>query len=180
MNDISLFIDPLLIMPYRLPGNALVGFFFGTACVALLCVVIGDISQLIVSYLNRKRLGELQAAMLHNHKLSETALRMGDKESYKAVNKQGHDAFGHFFSLGAALFCVSIWPMPFILGWMTDRFNGVTPVLPWELPITGANPPIVFWFLLLYIPLRMAYAKILGRFPWYARLRPAPTPPPSS
>ena len=162
MNDISRFLDPVLIVPYRLPEGTLSGFFFGTLCLVILCLAVGDVSLRIVMRLNRRRLEELHNDMEHHHKLSETALRMGDKESYKAVNSQAHDASGHYFSFGAALFCVSIWPLPFAMGWMSDRFSGATPILPWDVPIIGAQPSITFWFLLLYIPVRIAYAKGRG------------------
>lgn len=164
MNDISRFLDPVLIVPYRLPEGTLSGFFFGTLCLVLLCLAVGEVSLRIVTRLNRRRLEELRNDMERHHKLSETALRMGDKASYKAVNSQAHDAFGHYFSFGAALFCVSIWPLPFAMGWMSDRFSGVTPILPWDVPIIGAQPTVTFWFLLLYIPIRIAYAKGSGFF----------------
>lgn len=167
MNDISRFIDPVLIVPYRLPDDALAGFFVGTFCLVLLCLAVGDVSLRIVMRFNQRRLDELQEKMQYNHKLSETALRMGDKESYKAVNSQAHDAFGHYFSFGAALFCVSIWPLPFAMGWMSDRFSGATPAFPWDVPIIGAQPSVTFWFLLLYIPVRIAYAK--GRALYHRR-----------
>lgn len=106
MNDISRFLDPVLIVPYRLPEDALSGFLFGTLCLTIICLAVGDVSLRIVMRLNRRRLEELHTDMEHHHKLSETALRMGDKESYKAVNSQAHDAFGHYFSFGRQLFAV--------------------------------------------------------------------------
>lgn len=174
MNAIGLFLDPFLIAPYRAFSEPLGGFFFGTLCLVLVAIILGDISQIIVYRLNNKRLYSLQERMRRYHKLSETALSMGDKASYKAVNAQAHDAFGHYFSFGAVLFCVSIWPAPFTLSWMESRFFGVTPVLPWDVFIIGMQPSVIFWFLLLYIPSRMTYSAILNRKAWYVALRSSP------
>ncbi len=141
-------LDPLFITPYRLPGNALAGFALGTAVLALWCIAFGSALSLCATRINRRRLAELRHGMEHHHKLSEAALRAGDKESYKAVNRQAHEAFGHYFSLGGAMFCVSIIPLPFALAWMDMRFAGATPELPWDAPLIGQQPSILFWFLL--------------------------------
>jgi hypothetical protein len=105
--------------------------------------------------------------MDHNHNLSETALRLGDKESYKAVNKQGLEAFGHSFSLGAAIFCVSIWPMPFALAWLSLRFIDAPLELPFAMPFVGNTLEYFPSFLLLYIATRMIYSAIMNRMTWY-------------
>ncbi len=174
-------LDPLFIAPYRLPGNAVVGFVLGTAVLALWCIALGSALSLCATRINRRRLAELRHGMEHHHKLSEAALRAGDKESYKAVNSQAHDAFGHYFSLGGAMFCVSIIPLPFALAWMDMRFAGATPELPWDAPLIGQQPSIVFWFLLLYIPLRITYANVMSRTGWFTRLQAwAATPPPGT
>ena len=164
-------LDPWLIAPYRWVTPPEAGFFLGTALLALQCVLLGDAAMLGVMTLNRKRLNELQHEMDHHHHLSEKALQMGDKESYKAVNKQGLDAFGHSFSLGAAIFCVSIWPLPFALGWMQGRFSEASPRLPFHIPFVGDEPTYLFYFLLLYIIARVTYKRLLGKTSFYSRLR---------
>ncbi|GLI32592.1 hypothetical protein DAMNIGENAA_00250 [Desulforhabdus amnigena] len=109
--------------------------------------------------------------MNHHHNLSEKALRLGDKESYKAVNRQALDAFGHSFSLGAAIFCVSIWPMPFVLAWMHLRFADAPLELSFRLPFLGSTVHYFASFLLLYIAVRMLYSMVMNRFEWYSRLK---------
>ena len=103
--------------------------------------------------------------------LSEQALMMEDKKSYKAVNRQALDAFGHFFSYGAALFCVSIWPMPFLLAWMHMRFANAPVELPIYLPILGDSIDYFTISLLLYIFMRTVYSNLTGHLAWYGRLR---------
>jgi hypothetical protein len=95
---------------------------------------------------------------------------MGDKESYKAVNRQALDAFGHSFSLGGAVFCVSIWPMPFALAWMNLRFADAPLELPLTLPFLGNSLHFFTSFLLIYIAVRITGAALINRLPWYSGL----------
>jgi hypothetical protein len=161
-------IDPWLIAPYRALTPALAGYLFGTAVLAFYCVVVGDLSATLVAFFNRGYLTKIRRKMEHHHRLSEKALMMGDKESYKAVNRQGLDAFGYSFSMGAALFCVSIWPMPFTLAWLNLRFAETPLELPMYLPLLGGRQVHYFTsFLLLYIAVRILYSLTMGRVSWY-------------
>jgi hypothetical protein len=164
-------LDPWFIAPYRWPSSAIGGYLLGTVILALQCVLLGDLSALAVAFLNRGHIGKLQQAMDKHHTLSETALRLGDKESYKAVNRQALDAFGHSFSLGAAIFSVSIWPMPFALAWMHLRFADAPLGLPMGVPFLGKTLHYVASFLVLYIAVRLAYSMAMKRIGWYARFK---------
>lgn len=166
-----LFLDPLLIAPFRWLPSALAGYLLGTVILALYCILLGDLSASLVTFINKKYIYKMQAKMDHNHELSETALKLGDKESYKAVNKQGLDAFGHSFSLGAAIFCVSIWPMPFALAWLSLRFVDAPLELPFNLPFLGNTVEYFPSFLLIYIATRMLYSSIMLRIDWYKNLK---------
>jgi hypothetical protein len=160
-----LFLDSWLIAPYRFPESAVFGYLLGTSLLALQCIFLGDAAMLAVSSIHRTRLSELKQKMDHHHELSETALKMGDKESYKAVNKQGLEAFGYSFSLGGALFCVSLVPIPFALGWMHLRFHEA------PLELLGFSLNYFASFLLLYIPARIVYGQVMRRIPLYRRVR---------
>lgn len=162
--------DPWFIAPYRWLPHSAAGYVFGTILLALQCFLLGDLSAMGVKALNRKYIRKLQKEMDRNHDLSEKALRMGDKQSYKAVNRQALEAFGHSFSLGAAIFCVSIWPMPFALAWMHLRFADAPLELPVTLPFLGSSVHYFASFLLIYIAVRMVSARLLNRIPAYAEL----------
>ncbi len=164
-------LDPWLIGPYRWPSSSTAGYVLGTAILGLQCAVLGDFSSMGVMALNRKRLKQIRGDMDKHRELSETALKMGDKESYKALNRQALDAFGHSFSLGAAIFCVSIWPVPFGLAWMNLRFSHVELDLPVNLPLLGSSMDYFTVFLLLYIPVRIFYSRFMIRFSRYRRLK---------
>ncbi|MFH2065389.1 MAG: hypothetical protein ABIK15_09360 [Pseudomonadota bacterium] len=173
MNSITAFLtflDPWLIAPFRWLPSASAGYLLGTAVLAFQCFLLGNMSMVTVQFLNRNYLGTLRKKMDHHHQLSEKALMMGDKESYKAVNKQALDAFGHSFSMGGAVFCVSIWPMPFALAWMHLRFADVPLELSVSLPLMGNTIHYFASFLSIYIAVRIMSATTLNRIPAYSRL----------
>lgn len=171
MQDLLLLLDPWLIAPFRWPDSAPAGFFLGASLLCLYCVLLGDVAYLGVLALNRRRAAAFKQEMERQNELAETALKLGDKESYKAVNKQALDAFGHSFSLGAAMFTSSLLPLPFALAWMNQRFADAAPELPLALPLVGRQPGYLFYFVLLYILVRMAYAKGMRHIGFYRRLR---------
>jgi hypothetical protein len=166
-----MFFDPWFIAPFRWLSSPQFGYVLGTVLLGLQCVICGDLSATAVTYFNRRYLRKYQKEMDKSHKLSEQALKMGDKESYKAVNRQGLDAFGYSFSLGAAIFCVSIWPMPFMLAWMHVRFADAPLELPLQLPMLGSSIHYFASFLLLYIAVRIVYTQVMSRFPWYTGMK---------
>jgi len=164
-------LDPWFIAPFRWLPSAMAGYFFGTLVLALQCIILGDLTATAVAYLNRDYLRKIQEKMDRNHNLSELALIQGDKESYKAINRQALDAFGYSFSMGGAIFCVSIWPMPFLLAWLHLRFAEAPLELSVNLPFVGSSVNYFASFLLLYIAVRMVYSLVMGRLSWYAGLK---------
>lgn len=160
MEQFLIWLDPWLIFPYRLSENPEMAFILGTVALALQCIILGLASMQLGFYLHSNRLNKWQDKMQHYHTLSEQALTLGDKESYKAINSRAHHAFGHHFSLSGALFVVSLWPVPMALAWMGLRFQDIALSLPFALPLLGKNPSMLFWFLLCYIPLRMLCTRL--------------------
>ena len=181
MNTLTGFLialDPWLIAPFRWPDAPMAGYLLGIAILGLQCVVIGDLSATLVAFINRRFLGAIGEKMERNRKLSEMALMMGDKASYRAVNRQALDAFGHSFSMGAAIFCVSIWPLPFALAWLHLRFNEAPLELPVSLPLLGSSVHYFPSFLLTYIAVRIGYGMLMGRLPWYTAFKRRVISPP--
>jgi len=165
-----LFLDPFFIAPFRVISSPTAGYIFGTILLTLQCFILGDISAMGIKFINRKYLRKIQKDMDRHHHLSEKALMMGDKESYKAVNRQALDAFGHSFSLGGAIFCVSIWPMPFALAWMNLRFADAPIELSFHLPFLGNSIHYFASFLLIYIAVRITGSALVHRLSWYSKL----------
>lgn len=161
MHEFLVWIDPVCIAPYRALSDARAGFLLGTAILAFVCATLGVLTLRSAQWLHQARIRSFASDMERYHALGETALRMGDKERFKAVNRQAHEAFGRHFGINGAFFAASLWPVPFALAWMQLRFAQVSPDLPFALPGLGAHPGMVFWFLLLYIPLRMLCGRAL-------------------
>ena len=166
-----IYFDPWFIAPFRWLSSPVFGYLLGTVVLGVQCVVCGDLSATAVTACNRRYLRKYQKEMDRHHDLSEKALKMGDKESFKAINRQALDAFGHSFSLGAAIFSVSIWPIPFLLAWMHLRFADAPLQLPVPIPLLGSSVQYLTSFLLLYIAVRILYSKVMARFSWYAGLK---------
>ena len=164
MEELLVWLDPFFVLPYRLVGQPETAYFLGTATLALFTGLIGIATLRMAQRMHRKRLKKLQDDMRHYHELSESALQNSGKEAFKAVNRQGHEAFGYYFSLSNALFVASLWPVPIVLAWMKLRFGLISPELPFALPLFGNQPSMVFWFILFYIPLRMFSNKTITRW----------------
>lgn len=164
MEELLVWLDPFFVLPYRLVGQPEAAYFLGTATLALMAALIGIATLRMAQRMHRKRLKKLQDDMRHYHELSESALQNSGKEAFKAVNRQGHEAFGYYFSLSNALFVASLWPVPIMLAWMKLRFGLISPELPFSLPLFGNQPSMVFWYILFYIPLRMFSNKTITRW----------------
>lgn len=170
----SLWLDAALIFFFRLPGDATAGFYLGSFVLAVLTVFLGDVSQALAHRINRSHFQSQTKDMVHLHNLSIKALRQGDKEGYKAANKLANDTFGKAFFTRAALFTVSIWPLPFAMGWLAGRFQGVDIPLPFGSTAVGYNTV----FLPVYILTRVAYAFVKPKIGVLRRLDPGLAPPP--
>ena len=160
METFLIWIDPVLVLPFRVIPHPETGYIFGMGCLALMAVILGLVTLSMANRLHARRLKKYQDQMQHYHKLGEQALSGGDKQAFKAVNRQGHEAFGYHFSLSGALFVASLWPIPIMFAWVKLRFGLLSPVLPFELPLFGNQPGMIFWFLLWYIPLRLYFSRV--------------------
>jgi len=167
LRNFLLTLDPYIIWAFRLAGGAWAGFFLGSFALNLVCVVMGDVTSILARRLNRKVYGAYHDEMVKQHNLSVQALRNANKDAYKAVNKQAHEAFGKYFFSQAGAFTLSIWPLPFALAWMDMRFGGVPLTLPFALPGIGDSVIYTFFFIPMYIAVRIAYGRIMRCFGFY-------------
>jgi hypothetical protein len=161
-------VDALLIAPFRMPADPMIGFFIGTFCLTLWCAVIGELTLSVAVRLNRRHIDGLKAEIADREMLSLTAHAVGDRESYKALNKQANDAWGrHFFSM-AAYSAGMLWPLPFALAWMQTRFAAVAFPLPDFLSgILGGSVGYPFIFIPLYILARFLFGRIRAYLPYF-------------
>ena len=156
-------IDSVLICLYRITGNPLLDYYLGTFLLAFIAVVIGEVTISLVFRINKDHLDRLNAKVEKMSRLSSEALALGDKESYKAINKEGNDAFGHLFFNKFGLAAASLWPIFLALAWMQERFGEIGLPLPW----VGWEINYFAFFLLCYIPARILFGRMKPRLPYF-------------
>ncbi len=163
MDPIAWFVetmDAFLIAPYRWPKDPVIGWWLGTAILAVWCTVLGEITGALAYRANRSRVREANEEMTERHHQSLNALKAGDKGAYKSINKLANEAYGKTFFLQLAMACASLWPVAFALGWMQTRFSEVDFPLPISVPLVGGSVSYPFVFIPLYILARITFGKI--------------------
>lgn len=118
-------LDPVFIAPYRWISIPAVAVWMGSLALSLWCVFAGEISSIFIYHVNRAYYAKLNEKMVRMHNLSIEAIKQKDKVNFKAANTWANEYFGKVFFAQAAFFAVSLWPVPFALGWMQTRFTGV-------------------------------------------------------
>jgi hypothetical protein len=156
-------LDPILILFYRLTGHPLVDYYLGTFLLALLTVLVGELTISIVFRINKAHLDKLNARVEKMKRLSEEALNLGDEKAYRAINKEGNDAFGHLFFNKFGLSAASLWPIFFALAWMQERFAEIALPIPW----IGWEINYFFFFLLCYILARIFFGRVKRHLPYF-------------
>lgn len=158
-----IYCDPYLLALYRISGLRGVDGLIGTFLVALLAVVIGEFTISIAFRVNRRHLDRLNADLKKYSDLSKEALRLGDEVSYKALNKQANDAYGHVFFNKFGLSAAALWPVFFALDWMQPHFaeTGVA------IPGCPAGMNYVAVFLSCYILARIVFGRAKRHLPYF-------------
>ena len=164
---IFLVLDPYLIWLYRITGNAWVDFFFGTLVLAFMAVIIGEFTISLLFLAMRKHIDRTNAEVDKYYQLSLEALKAGDQETYRAVNKLGNDAFGKSFFLQVGLSAGRLWPLFLPLAWMQHRFAEVE----FPLPFISISLGYIGVFIVLYIVAFLAFKRIKRRLPYFRRVQ---------
>jgi len=155
-------IDQFLIAPYRWSHNPMVGWWLGTFILALWATLLGRLTMAMVMRMNLSHVKEglRETSMRHNQSIN--ALKAGDKESYKAINKLANEAYGKTFFLQVAMAAATLWPIPLALGWLQLRFSGVRFPLPLNIPLMSNGVGYAFVFIPLYILVRILVANVVN------------------
>ncbi len=169
LNAVYAWLDPFLIYFYRLPENSLTGFFLGTFFLCFLCVLLGEITIILVYRINKNYYRKLKKETVRMHNLSVKAILAKDKESYRVCNRQANEAFGRYFFAQFGLGASSLWPLPFALGWMSQRFHNVSIDILFTFPGIGNTMSYVPLFILSYILTRIIFGKLKPRLHWVYR-----------
>ena len=163
-------IDPIVISLFRLANPAWLGYLIGTTLLALFCTVIGKVTLYIIYWFNRKQIKEGNSEMVRMNNLSVYALVSKDKKAYKLLNKEANDAFGKVFFSQIAIGAATLWPVPFILGWMQYRFADVSFSLPFTIPGIGGSVGYLCTFIVIFIPVQFLFSKIKRYLPFFSAM----------
>ena len=155
--------DPYLLALFGLTGTESVDLLIGTFLLAMLVVVVGEFTISIVFRINRKHLDRLNDNLKKYSELSQEALRMGDEASYKALNKQANDAYGHVFFNKFGLSAAALWPAFFALDWMQPHFaeTGIA------VPGFSSGVNYVAAFLVCYVLARIVFGRLKRHLPYF-------------
>lgn len=157
------YLDPYILPFYQLTGLPSLDGIIGTFALSLMVVVIGEFTISLVFLVNRGHLDKLNRKLKDFSDLSQKALQAGDQISYKALNRQANDAYGHVFFNQFGLSAAALWPAFFALDWMQSHFmeTGVAvPVYPFR-----ANYVLVF--LCCYILARIVFGRLKRHLPYF-------------
>ena len=160
--------DAFLILFYRITGYSLFDYFIGTLILGFFCVIIGELSISLAIRFNKRYLDSMSKEMTEKEQLSMEAYRAGDKDSYRALNKEATDVWGkHFFTM-VAYSAGILWPIPFALAWMQSRFQGIEFPLAFPLSLVfGSSVGYTFTFIPLYILSRIGFKYLRPRLPYF-------------
>jgi hypothetical protein len=151
-------IDPLLIAPYRLFAEPMIGWWVGTLVLAFWSVVAGELTLAVVYRINRAPAAEYTNQTLYYHEQSLKAKQAGDEQAYKGINRLANEAYGKSFFLFIAMGMASLWPAFFAAAWLNMRFGDIAFVLPrWA---GGVELNFMAPFIFLYVLVRILVSRV--------------------
>jgi hypothetical protein len=147
--------DALFISFYQMTGYPLWDYFIGTFLLALLSVLVGQATLFLVFRANRSHIEGLDSRLENLNRLTASAMKLGDKRSYKFLNKEANDTYGHVFFNRFGLSAASLWPVFFALAWIQERFAHIVIPIPW----LGLKANYFVVFLLAYIAATILFRR---------------------
>jgi hypothetical protein len=96
--------------------------------------------------------------------LAINAYERGDMVCYKALNKEATDAWGRKFFAMMGHSAAILWPVPFALGWMQTRFQGVDFGVMFPLSLVTDSVGYTFSFFPIYVLSRIVFGHMLPYF----------------
>ncbi len=151
-------IDPVLIGPYRVFENPMVGWWVGTGVVAFWSALIGELTLATAYFVNRAAVSKNLDDTLYYHEQSFKAKQAGDEKAYKGINKLANESYGKSFFLLMAMGMASLWPAFFAAAWLDKRFGDLEFTLPtW---IGGFQLSFIAPFIIYYVLMRVAFGRV--------------------
>ncbi|MDY0039148.1 MAG: hypothetical protein RBS57_02475, partial [Desulforhabdus sp.] len=170
-SQIPTVLDSFLIIFYRLSSDAMANFLLGTLILAMISVVVGELTLSLALRFNRRHIQGMEDELEKQHQLSMAALQIQDQKGYKACNKQANDMFGKYFFNMIAYSAACLWPVPFALAWMQTRFLGVEFPLAYPLSLVWPSTQYFTIFLSLYILARIIFKHLRPYLPYFKQVQ---------
>lgn len=170
-------LDPVFMAFFRTLPDPFSGFFFGTFLLAMISVLVGQITLSIAFLFNRGYIEKLNDDLVKWNNLSIDAIKEGNKEAYRAANENANEAFGKFFFMSAAYSAASLWPAPITLGWMQRWFSDISIPIPLKMPFVGSSVNYPFVFILSYILASLIFSVLKPHLPYFGRIHKILTAP---
>lgn len=142
---------------FRLPEDALAGYWLGITVLAIIAWAIGELSIALAFRLNKAMIKDENQRIDRFQELSFAALRAGDKSAFKACNGIANEAYGKNFFTQITLSAASLWPLFIALGWMQHRFREIE----FAIPLTDWTAGYLSTFLICYVTVRFFAGKIM-------------------
>lgn len=155
--------DQILIAPYTLISNPAWGWWLGTFVLSMWCALLGELTLAAAFRFNREHIRKVAADTARRHNQSINALKAGDGQAYKGINKLANEAFGKAFFLQMAMGMSSLWPPFLAAAWLEARFKGL------EIPTPFGNWTVGYipGFIVLYILGRLLFSRIKRHLPFF-------------
>ncbi|HET98353.1 MAG TPA: hypothetical protein ENN98_06635 [Desulfurivibrio alkaliphilus] len=160
LRQLYIYLDALLIAPFRFFETPIVGFYFGTFVLCAWCILLGELTFRLAVLANCAYMNRIRAEAVKMHNLSIKAIALKDKESYRNCNKQANEAFGKYFFNTITQGAAYLWPVPFALAWMSLRFSQVEFELLFPLPIVGDTLGFAAVPVNIYILSRIGWGRL--------------------
>ena len=167
MHPAYLILDPFLIWSYRITGIGLLDFFIGTFCLALIALIVGEITISLLFLINRRHIDAVNNEVEQYRNLSFDALQAKNKAAFKAANKLANEAFGNSFFMQIALSAGFLWPIFFALAWMDYRFADVE----FNLLFSEYSMGYVGTFIVVYIAAYLIFRRVKHHLPFFKRVK---------
>lgn len=168
LNQFYFLIDGLLIVFYRFTGIAIADYMIGTFCLSIIAVIFGELTISLALKVNKKYLNQLSERMNQKESLSIAAYEKGDMDGYRALNKQATDAWGKKFFAMMAHSAAILWPVPFALGWMQTRFQGVDFDIAFPFSLVTESVGYTFSFFPIYVLSRIVFGHLRPFLPYFS------------
>lgn len=142
-------------------------FLLCSMVTATISVIVGEITISLAYRINRHYIHRLSKEVQRYQRLSEEASVLADPATYRAINREGNEAFGRLFFYKIALSAAALWPIFFALDWLQDRY-AFQDVL---IPGTSWEANYVAIFLICYVLARVLFGKVKGRIPYFRSIQ---------